>query len=411
MNFLKGNLFLQVLIAMILGVLCGFLFPSISVHFEILATIFIRLIKLVIAPIIFITIILGINSHRHHGEIGPLAIRTLIYFEIMSVVATVLSFFIFILLQPGRKISFDNFQGNLANFSAPETSTTTGFQDFILHSIPDNFLGTLASENFIAIVILATLSAIAILKINKPDKIIHFFEESNKIFFKMIGIISKLSPYAAFGSLAALVAKSGSAALIALSAFIGTIFLVSIIFFLILAIVSYLYEFNIFKLIAHIKTEILIAWGTSSSESIFPQLMEKLNQFGCSKKVVGFVLPIGYAFNLAGTAIYVTAGALFLQQMYHIQLTFIDYSIILGTILIVSKGAAGVSGAGFITLSAVLVALPNHMIPIEGLAILLGIDRLMSDARTLINVIGNSVGTVIIAKAEKEFKPNSIEAV
>ena len=402
MKFLKGNLFLQVILGMICGVLVGFLFPSLASHLQILAVIFIRLIKLVIAPIIFITIILGINSHRQEGNLGSLAIRTLIYFEIMSVAATLIAFFIFIWTQPGHAVSLSAFKASMVDFSSP-AGTHGGFQSFIIESVPDSFLGVLASENFIAIVILSVLSALAILKIRKPDKILNFFEEANRIFFQTIGFISKLSPLAAFGALAAVVAKSGNSALIALSAFIGTLFLVSILFFVVLTVVCYMYKFSIFKLIAHTKTELLIALGTSSSESIFPQLMERLIEFGCSKKIVGFVLPTGYAFNLAGTAIYVTAGVLFLQQVFDIHFNFVDYSILLGTILIVSKGAAGVTGAGFITLSAVLAALPSNMIPMEGLAILLGIDRLMSDMRTITNVIGNSAGTVIIAKAENEF--------
>lgn len=402
----KNSLFLQVIIGMILGVCVGLLFPEFAVQLKILATIFIRLIKMVIAPIIFMSIVMGINSHRQHGSIGGLALRTLIYFEIMSIAATLVTFFIFLLLKPGYYFQIPITPTNLSTTHTQAASG--GFQDFLIHMIPDNFFGVLTSDNFIAIVILATLFAIATLKIPNSDKILNFFHEANRVFFHMIHFIAYLSPFAAFGAIAATVGQSGGEALFALSSFICVLFLSMGVFCALLFFIAYLYGINVFKLLVHIKSEIFIALGTSSSESIFPQLMEKLKTFGCSQKVVGFVLPTGYAFNLDGTAIYITAAVFFIQQIFHIPLTFFDYCIILGTILVVSKGAAGVAGAGFITLSAVIAALPNNLIPVEGLAILLGIDRLMSDARTLTNVIGNSVGTVIIAKAEKEFiKPAS----
>lgn len=401
----KPHLFIQVIIGMMLGICIGFLFPAFSVHLKIFATVFIRLIKTVIAPIIFISIVLGISSHRsanEEGKMGTLALRTLVYFEIMSITATLLTFSVFFILKPGDRTHIPNLQ----NYTTPMTTQSehNGFLNFVTHMVPDNFFGTLASDNFIAIVILSTLSGIAILKLPKPDSILNFFHEANAIFFKMINLIALLSPLAAFGAIAATVGESGGVVLIALSNFIIVLLISMVLFCTLMFLVAHLCKIRPFALIAHIKEEILVALGTSSSESIFPQLMTKLTSYGCSQKVVGFVLPTGYAFNLDGTAIYITAGIFFLQQLFHIPLTPADYLVILGTILIVSKGAAGVAGAGFITLSAVVLALPRHLIPVEGLAILLGIDRLMSDTRTITNVIGNSIGTVIIAKAEGEFK-------
>lgn len=401
----KPHLFIQVIIGMMLGICVGFLFPEISAHLKIFATIFIRLIKTVIAPIIFISIVLGINSHRRQdeeGKIGTLAMRTLIYFEIMSITATLLTFFVFFILKPGYRTHLPHLDNYIPKL--PVSNDSGGFLNFITHMVPDNFFGTLAGDNFIAIVVLSTISGIAILKLPKPDKILNFFHEANSIFFKMINLISLLSPLAAFGAIAATVGESGGTVLLALSHFIFVLLFSMFLFCVLLFVVGYLYGIRPFALMVHIKEEILVALGTSSSESIFPQLMKKLTSYGCSQKVVGFVLPTGYAFNLDGTAIYITAGIFFLQQLFHIPLTVTDYFVILGTILIVSKGAAGVAGAGFITLSAVVLALPKHLIPVEGLAILLGIDRLMSDTRTITNVIGNSIGTVIIAKAENEFK-------
>lgn len=405
MRLKKPHLFLQVVIGMILGICVGLLFPEIAVHLKIFATLFIRLIKIVIAPIVFISIILGINSHytSQKSKIGPLAIRTLVYFEIMSIAATLLTFVVFLIFKPGYHTHIGNLQNYTSKISTQNDSN--GFVNFVTHIVPDNFLGTLSSDNFIAIVILSVIFGVAILKLPKQDKILYFFHEANVIFFKMINLISLLSPLAAFGAIAATVGESGGSVLIALSNFIFTLLLSMFIFCALLFFAAYLYGIRPFALMVHIKEEMLVALGTSSSESIFPQLMTKLTTYGCSQKVVGFVLPTGYAFNLDGTAIYITGGIFFLQQLFNIPLTITDYCIIFGTILVVSKGAAGIAGAGFITLSAVILALPKHLIPIEGLAILLGIDRLMSDVRTITNVIGNSVGTVIIAKAENEFKP------
>jgi len=210
---------------------------------------------------------------------------------------------------------------------------------------------------------------------------------------------------AAFGAIAATVGQQGIGALTMLAYFILVLGISMVTFWILLYFVGRLYGFDAIKLMRHIKEEMSIAFGTSSSESVFPQLLNKLETFGCSKKVVSFVLPTGYAFNLDGTAIYVTAGAVFIQQAYNIPFTMHEFFLLLFTILIVSKGAAGITGAGFVTLSAILAAMPGHIIPIEGLALLLGIDRFMSDARVVTNIIGNTVGTVMIAKSEGEFTP------
>ncbi|APJ03319.1 cation:dicarboxylate symporter family transporter [Silvanigrella aquatica] len=406
LKFLKFHLFLQVLIAVTLGILVGIYFPEFAAQLKIIATIFIRFIKMVISPIVFVSIILGVCSHsKHQGSIGKLAFKTIVYFEIMSIVAVALTFGMMLFFQPGAGFNISTFQGVDVSKFKPKEGSTGGFTEFITHMVPENVFATLAGDNLLAVIVLAVIFSIAILQIKENSKIIDFFQMTNDVFFKMITIISRISPIAAFGAIAATVGAQGIGALTMLAHFILILGVSMVSFWIILFIAAKIYGFSAFKLMKHIKEEMSIAFGTSSSESVFPQLMNKLETFGCSKKVVSFVLPTGYAFNLDGTAIYVTAGAVFIQQAYNIPFTTTEFFVLLFTILIVSKGAAGITGAGFVTLSAILAAMPGHIIPIEGLALLLGIDRFMSDARVVTNIIGNTIGTVMIAKSENEFQP------
>jgi aerobic C4-dicarboxylate transport protein len=404
-GLLKKNLFLQIIIAVILGIIVGILAPRFAIELKIIATIFIKFIKMVISPIVFISIILGVCSHGKNNAIGKLALKTLIYFEIMSIVAVLLTFGMMLYFQPGAGINVSNFHNIDISSFKPKGEATSGFKDFIINMIPENFFATLAGDNLLAVIVLAVIFSIAILNIKNNKNIISFLELTNQIFFKLIDMISKISPIAAFGAIASTVGFQGIKIISLLANFILILSLSMLLFSILLYFIGKLYGFSPIKLMKHIKDEMSIAFGTSSSESVFPQLLQKLESFGCSKKVVSFVLPTGYAFNLDGTAIYVTAGALFIQQAYNIPFHTSEYLTLLFTILIVSKGAAGITGAGFVTLSAILSAMPGHLIPIEGLALLLGIDRFMSDARTVTNIIGNTVGTVIIAKSENEFKP------
>ena len=405
LTFLKFHLFIQVMLAVILGIIVGVFAPDIAVELKLIATLFIRFIKMVISPVVFVSIILGVCSHSKHGGIGKLAFRTLVYFEIMSVVAIAITFGYMLLFQPGSGFNISIFQGVDVSKFKPKAGSTGGFGEFITHMVPENVFATLAGDNLLAVIVLAVIFSIAILQIKNNDKIINFLQSANDIFFKMIGIISRISPLAAFGAIAATVGQQGLSSLTMLVYFILILGISMVSFWIVLYFIGRLYGFSAIKLMKHIKEEMSIAFGTSSSESVFPQLMQKLETFGCSKKVVSFVLPTGYAFNLDGTAIYVTAGAVFIQQAYNIPFTITEFFMLIFTILIVSKGAAGITGAGFVTLSAILAAMPGHIIPIEGLALLLGIDRFMSDARVVTNIIGNTIGTVIIAKSEGEFEP------
>lgn len=405
MHILEKHLFLQVVIAVILGIIVGIIAPNFAVKLKLIATIFIQCIKMVISPIVFVSIILGVCSHSKHGNVGKLAFKTLVYFEIMSIVAVIITFGFMIFFQPGSGFNISLFQDVDISKYKPKLGSTGGFEEFLTRMIPENVFATLAGDNLLTVIVLAVIFSITILQIKNNAKIISSLQSANDIFFKMIAIILKISPSAAFGAIAATVGQQGISALTMLSYFILILGISMVTFWIVLYIIGRLYEFDSIKLMKHIKEEMSIAFGTSSSESVFPQLLQKLETFGCSKKVVSFVLPTGYVFNLDGTAIYVTAGAVFIQQAYHVPFTASEFFILLFTILVASKGAAGITGAGFVTLSATLAAMPGHIIPIEGLALLLGIDLFMSDARAITNIIGNTIGTVIIAKSEDEFNP------
>ncbi|KAB8032032.1 cation:dicarboxylate symporter family transporter [Fluviispira multicolorata] len=404
-HFFKNQLFLQVVIAVILGIIVGVLLPTFAIDLKIIAVIFIRFIKMVITPVVFVSIVLGVCANKEHRSIGKLAFKTLVYFEIMSVIAVVITFAYMFLFHPGSGFNVGSFSGIDVSKFQPKSGTTGGFMEFITHMVPESVFGTLAGDNLLAVIVLAVIFSVAILQVEDNVKVVTFFKQANEVFFKMIAIISRVSPIAAFAAISATVGAQGVKALTMLAYFILVMGISMVTFWILVYIVGKLYGFSAIKLMKHIKEEMSIAFGTSSSESVFPQLMEKLETFGCSKKVVSFVLPTGYAFNLDGTAIYVTAGAIFIQQAYNIPFGLSEYFTLLVTILIVSKGAAGITGAGFVTLSAILAAMPGHVIPIEGLALLLGIDRFMSDARVVTNIVGNTVGTVIIAKSEDEFTP------
>lgn len=407
----KQQLILQVIFAILAGILVGLIAPQLAVQLNVISVIFIKLIKMVIVPLIFVSVIIGICGHHHEKGVGSLAVRSLIYFEIMSVVAILLSFVVTAYLKPGAGFNINAIHSvDVSNYITQNTADQD-FISFLVGVFPDSLFGVLSGHSLLPVVVLAVIVAIAIMRISKGqrDATLAFLKLPNAILFALIAMIATISPLAAFGAIANAIGQHGLSALLPLGYLVVTIVGIMSLFVIILGIASRIYGFSIIALIKFIKSELLVSFSTSSSESVFPQLMIRLQQFGCSKSVVSFVLPAGYSFNLDGTAIYVVSGALFIQQAYGIDFNFSDYVMLFGIILVTSKGAAGVTGAGFVTLAATLAAIPGHTIPMEGLALLLVIDRFMSDLRTICNVIGNSVATVIIAKAQNEFTPHKID--
>ncbi len=400
---LKKQLLLQILLAGFLGILLGLLFPTFANELGFLSKAYIHLIKLIVNPVLFISIILGICSHRK-APIARLATKSIVYFEFLAIVTILLAFAIMAFLKPGLAFSIPGLPVGTELNKLP-LSAHSSLQTLFLSMIPSNFFGTLSGDNLVSVLFLSVLFAFAIRKLpSHHEKIISFFEIISNILFKVIAIITRLAPVAIFASFATLIGSIGFKTIELLSLFLLSFSFCCLALVGFFFLISFVYKIPLFKLIVHIKEELLVALGTSSSESVFPQMMQKLESFGCDKQIVSFVMPASYAFNLTGSALYVAAASIFLQQVFHINFEISNYAELFFIIILVSKGAAGVSGAGFITLSAVLSALPGQVIPVEaGLALIVGIDPLMSNLRTIVNLIGTAQATVLLAKNEKMF--------
>jgi aerobic C4-dicarboxylate transport protein len=401
-----SNLTVQVLMGILVGILIGFLFPKFGAELKVLADIFIKLIKMVIAPIVFFTIVIGIGNMGDLKKVGRIGGKTLLYFEIITTFALAIGLLLVNVIKPGAGFNTSGVKaGDVAQFTAQAKETSHGFIEFILGVIPDNFVGAMAKGDLLPILFFAVLFGIATASLGKKGKpIITMFEQFTDVFFKIVNIVMRFSPIAASGAMAYTIGNFGLGSLVSLGKLMGSVYATMFLFIVvILGSVAKLYGFNIFKFIAYIKEEILLVLGTSSSESALPRMMERLEKYGCSKSVVGLVVPTGYSFNLDGTAIYLSMAAIFIAQAYHVDLSLWHQITLLGILMLTSKGAAGVTGSGFITLAATLTAFP--VIPVEGIALLLGVDRFMSESRAITNLIGNGVATVVVSKMENEFHP------
>ncbi|MBF8419056.1 C4-dicarboxylate transporter DctA [Heyndrickxia coagulans] len=398
------NLTVQVVIGIILGIIVGLVSPKFGAELNILAQWFIKLIKMLVPPIIFFTVIIGIGGMGDLKKVGRIGGKALIYFEVVSTVALAIGLVIVNLIQPGHGIDTSHAKtSQVSQFVTQAKDSEHGFIGFISGIIPESIAGAFVKGDLLPILFFAVLFGVAAASLGERAKpVIRFFEDITEIFFKIVGIVMKVSPIAAFGAMAYTVGQFGASSLINLGELMGSVYLTMIIFIvLVLGGIAKAFGFNIFKLIAYIKEELLLVLGTSSSESAMPSLMRKLEKFGCSKSVVGLVVPTGYSFNLDGTAIYLSMASIFIAQAYNVHLTIGHQIMLLLILMLTSKGAAGVTGSGFITLAATLSAFP--VIPVAGIALLIGVDRFMSESRALTNIIGNAVATVVISKTEKEF--------
>jgi len=407
----KSRLTLWVLLGMVSGVLVGAFFPKFGMDLKCLSDVFIKLIRMVISPIIFLTVSIGIGTMKDVKKLGSIGLKALVYFEIITGFALALGIAVALLIKPG--VGFDVHHVASVDISAytsqaQESSHT--LKDFLMNMIPDSAIGIFARNDMLPILIFSVLFGLALSMLGSAvGEVEIFFEKLIKIFFKIVSFIMLFSPVAVFGAMAYTVGKFGTSSIVPLIKIALSGYLTMILFVgLVLSVIAWLSGFSLWKLLKHIKDEIVLTLGTASSESAFPTLMEKLEKVGCKKSVVGVVLPTGYAFNLDGTSIYLSMSVLFIAQVYNIHLGWMQLATILGVLLLTSKGAAAVVGSGFVTLVATLCALPGHPIPVEGVALLLGIDRFMSEARSVTNLIGNSVATVVIAKMEKEYEPKGI---
>lgn len=402
-NKLK-NLTVQVLLAILLGIAVGYAFPDVGASLKVLADVFIKMIKMIIPPVVFFTVVLGIANMGDMKKLGRIGGKALLYFEIVTTFALIIGMVVVNLIRPGVGIDVDAVQkGDVSKYTQQAQEANQGFVDFVVGIIPDNVVAAMAKGDLLPILFFAVLFGVALARLGERAKpVTQLFERLNDAFFGVVNIVMRFSPVGAFGAMAYTIGKFGMDSLLSLGKLMACVYLTMFLFIVfVLGSIARWYGFRIVSFIRYIKEEILLVLGTSSSESALPRLMEKLERYGCSRSVVGLVLPTGYSFNLDGTSIYLSMAALFIAQAYGIDLSLWQQLTLLGVLMLTSKGAAGVTGSGFVTLAATLAAFP--MVPVEGLALLIGVDRFMSEARAITNLIGNGVATVVVAKMEKEF--------
>jgi len=402
-------LYVQVLVAIALGVLIGHFFPKTGVALKPLGDGFIALIKMMIAPVIFCTVVHGIGSMRDLKKVGRVGVKTLFYFEAVSTVALLIGLLVGELLQPGK--GFDIDPASLDPKAVAGYISQAKEQGLVAHLIgiiPDTFIGAFARGDLLQVLLVSILTGFAIARLGAlGEKINAAIEAMAKIFFGIIRIIVRVAPIGAFGAMAFTIGAFGVGSLVNLVALIATFYLTSLLFVLVvLGAIARFAGFSILRFIAYIKDELLIVLGTSSSETVLPHMIQKMEHLGASKSVVGLVIPTGYSFNLDGTNIYMTLATLFLAQATNTPITLSQELGILVIAMITSKGASGVTGAGFVTLAATLQIVPD--IPIQSIAILLGIDKFMSECRALTNLIGNGVATIVISRWEGELDADKL---
>src|SRR4030081_1926826 len=397
-------LYVQVLIAIALGILIGNFFPDLGKSLKPLGDGFIAVIKIMIAPVIFCTVVHGISSMGDLKRVGRVGLKALIYFETVSTVALAIGLIVGEVLQPGHGFNIDPAAIDPKSVATYVTKAQEeGITAHLLGIIPDSYFDALARGDLLQVLLISILSGFAIAFLGKAgEPIAHAVDQAAKIFFGVIRIIVRAAPIGAFGAMAFTVGAYGVASLLNLLALVVTFYLTSLLFVLfVLGSIARLAGFSILRFIAYIKDELLIVLGTSSSETVLPHMIQKMEHLGASRSVVGLVIPTGYSFNLDGTNIYMTLATLFLAQATNTHLTIWQELGILGIAMLTSKGASGVTGAGFITLAATLAIVPD--IPISSLAILLGIDKFMSECRALTNLIGNGVACIVISRSEGEL--------
>jgi aerobic C4-dicarboxylate transport protein len=404
-------LYVQVLFAIVCGVLLGVFYPALAVEMKPLGDGFIKLIKMIIAPVIFCTVVAGIAGMQDMKKVGRVGGKALLYFEVVSTFALAIGLLVANLLKPGA--GFNANPATLDTRSIAEFTTKAKSQstvDFIMNIIPNTFVDAFAKGEILQVLLIAILFGVALSLLGERGKpITRGIESLSHVIFGIVGIVMKVAPIGAFGAMAFTIGKFGIASLLPLARLMGSFYLTCALFVgIVLGAIAWYTGFSILRFISYIKEELLIVLGTSSSESALPALMRKLEKLGCSKSVVGLVVPTGYSFNLDGTNIYMTMAALFVAQATNTELTIWQELTILGVAMLTSKGASGITGAGFITLAATLAVVPT--IPVAGMALILGIDRFMSECRALTNFIGNGVATIVVSKWEHELDHDRLAA-
>ncbi|MEY2942307.1 MAG: hypothetical protein RLY97_321 [Pseudomonadota bacterium] len=408
---LYRHLYAQVLFAVAAGICTGYFFPSFGSALKPLGDAFVALVKMIIAPVIFLTVVTGLGGMSNVGKVGSVFGKALAYFLVVSTLALIIGLVVGNLVQPGAAMHIDP-----ATLDAKLVAQYTdrahdqSIVGFLTHIIPKTLFSALADGEILQVLFTAILFGLALMMVG-PDAapLMKLFEAANKVVFQMVHMLMKLAPIGAFGAMAFTIGQYGIASLTSLAALIATFYATSLLFVLVvLGGISRWAGFSIFALIRYLKDELMLVLGTSSSEAALPSLMERMEQAGCRKDIVGLVVPTGYSFNLAGTNIYMTLAALFIAQATGIHLALSEQLLLVSVAMISSKGAAGVTGAGFVILAATLAVVPS--IPVAGMALILGVDRFMSECRALTNLMGNAVATIVIARWEDALDVDQLQA-
>ena len=405
-------LYVQVLFAIFVGVLLGVFHPELGTKMKPLGDGFIKLIKMIIAPVIFCTVVAGIAGMQDMKKIGRVGGKALLYFEVVSTFALAIGLVVANVVKPGAGFNVDPAHldtKSIAQYTEKAHSQST--VDFIMNIIPNTFVDAFAKGDILQVLLIAILFGFSLSMMGERGRpVTKLIEDFSHVIFGVVTIVMKVAPIGAFGAMAFTIGKYGLDSLLPLAKLMGSFYLTCFLFVaVVLGAIAKMTGFSIFKFISYIKEELLIVLGTSSSESALPALMRKLEKLGCSKPVVGLVVPTGYSFNLDGTNIYMTMAALFVAQATNTDLTLTQELTILFVAMLTSKGASGITGAGFITLAATLAVVPT--IPVAGMALILGIDRFMSECRALTNFVGNGVATVVVSKWEKELDTDRMHEV
>ena len=399
---LGRNLTFRVLVAIALGVLLGVLAPGTARAMKPLGDTFVNLVRMVIAPIIFLTIVLGVAHTTDLKKVGRVGLKAFVYFEVVSTAALAIGLLVMNFVRPGEGIDASRIaRGDVSAF------TTQGkemhFVDFLTHVVPSSAVGAFAQGEILQVVFFSILFGVALASLGRAGRpVTRMLDRLGQVFFRVVGIVMVVAPIGAFGAMAYTIGNFGVQSLLTLGRLMACVYATMAVFiFGVLNLIARWYGFSLWGLLRYIKDEILIVLGTSSSEAVLPRMIDKMERYGCDRRVVGLVIPAGYSFNLDGTSIYLSMATLFIAQAYGVPLTLGQQLAVLGILMVTSKGAAGVTGSGFIVLASTLAAL--RVVPVEGVALVLGVDRFMSEARSITNLIGNAVATVVIAKSEGAF--------
>ncbi len=409
---LYKSLYVQVLFAVFLGVMLGQFYPALGTDMKPLGDGFIKLIKMMIAPIIFCTVVTGIAGMEDLKQVGKTGGLALLYFEVVSTVALVIGLVVVNVLQPGVGMHADPASidtKGIAAYTAP--GKMKGTVDFLMDIIPNTVVDAFAKGEILQVLLFAILFGFALHRFGgRGTLVFDLIEKVSHVLFQVVNMIMKVAPLGAFGAMAFTIGKFGLGSLFSLGKLMGSFYVTCLLFiFVVLGLIAFFNGFSIFKFIRYIKEELLIVLGTSSSESVLPRMMEKMEALGAKKSVVGLVIPTGYSFNLDGTSIYLTMAAVFIAQATDTPLSLMQQLTLLAVLLLTSKGAAGVTGSGFIVLAATLSSVGG--VPVEGLALILGIDRFMSEGRALTNLVGNGVATVVVAKMTGDLDSEKMRQV